>query len=99
MNIDGDNYTKCTPLPTTFYIGGYGFKSTYGGNCNLYQPCNEFQNLKCSDYLYGNGTVYGTCVCYSKYYYWNGTMCILGNRYFRFLLKNKTLIENFDFFI
>ena len=99
MNIDGDSYTKCTPLPTLFYLNslGYGFyaKSSYGQQCSLYLKCNEFKNLKCTNY-YANATggalPYGTCTCYGKYQYWNATvntgttaygwgMCINGKRF------------------
>jgi hypothetical protein len=98
MNIDGDSYKKCTPLPTYFYLAGlyyYQAKSSYGQICSLYYKCNEFKNLKCTNY-YANGTSgalpYGTCTCYGKYQYWNATvvtgttaygwgMCINGKRY------------------
>lgn len=80
MNIDGDKYKKCTPFPTVYYNGGFLLKATYGQPCNLYTLCNEFMNLKCSNF-YGNSTVTGTCDCYSKYYYYNTTMCVYGTRY------------------
>ena len=95
MNIDGDSYKKCTPLPTLFYINnfGYGFyaKQSYGQPCNLYLKCNDFKNLKCTNY-FANSGVTATCTCYGKYQYWNSTvttsatayawgMCINGKRY------------------
>jgi hypothetical protein len=102
MNIDGDSYKKCTPLPTLFYLiqgyltySGFNSKSSYGQPCNLYYKCNEFKNLKCTNY-YANTTAgavaYGTCTCYGKYQYWNATvttgttaygwgMCINGKRF------------------
>ena len=98
MNIDGDSYKKCTPLPTYFYLAGlyyYQAKSSYGQICSLHYKCNEFKNLKCSNF-YANNTAgavaYGTCTCYGKYQYWNSTvttgttaynwgMCIKGKRF------------------
>ena len=94
MNIDGDSYKKCTPLPTLFYLAGlygYGTKQSYGQPCNLYLKCNEFKNLKCTNY-FANSGVTASCTCFGKYQYWNSTvttgttaynwgMCINGKRY------------------
>ena len=83
MFIDGDTtiHQKCTLLPTVyFYNGAFLIKGDHGDPCNLYNPCNEWKNLKCSNY-YGNGTVTGTCICLDKYFYYNGTMCVRGVRY------------------
>ena len=95
MNIDGDSYSKCTTLPIYGYLANYyGFytKPSYGQQCSLYLKCNEFKNLKCTNY-YANFTSgalpYGTCTCYGKYQYWNATsataygwgMCINGKRF------------------
>jgi hypothetical protein len=81
MNIDGDRYKKCTPFPTEYYLGGYRTKAGYLGACNLYYLCNEYQNLKCSNFYANTTTILGTCVCFSKYYYFNGTMCVYGTRF------------------
>ena len=81
MAIYSDSIKRCIAFPTKFWLNvAYTVKGVYGGTCNSFNPCNEFQNLICSKY-YQNSASTGTCRCFNKYYYSNTTMCVYGTRY------------------
>ena len=81
MSDLGDGIRRCITYPTLFSFNAtYTAKADYGANCNYFYKCNEYKNLKCSNY-YENITALGTCVCFNKYYYYNASMCVYGNRY------------------
>ena len=69
-----DGVRRTFTIPTIFWRSGYHWKRNFGSSCSFYNSdfCNEWRNLACSNSI---------CQCYDKYYYYNSTMCVYGNRY------------------